>query len=66
MSNLTNRRSTPTNDHLHESIRVYLRMQKAKTEEEFQRLLAEHDRLTDADQKTRLVHRALAAFRRGR
>jgi hypothetical protein len=65
MSNRTNRRSKPKNDHLHESIQVYLRMQKAETEEEFQGLLAEHDRLTDTDQKPRLVHRSLAAFRRG-
>jgi hypothetical protein len=40
-------------------------MQKATTEEEFQALLAEHDRLTDADGKPRLVARMLAAFCRG-
>lgn len=40
-------------------------MQKALTEEEFQQLLAEHDRLTDADGKPRLVSRTLAEFQRG-
>jgi hypothetical protein len=65
MSNRTNRRSKPKNDFLHESIQVYLRMQKAETEEVFHRLLAEHDRLTDADQKPRLIHRTLESFRRG-
>ncbi len=37
-------------------------MQKAESEEEFQRLLAEHDRLTDADGKSRLVPRTLKQF----
>jgi hypothetical protein len=63
VSNRTNRRSKPKNDHLHESIAVYLKMQTAETEEEFQQLLAEHDRLTDADDKPRLAHRALRSFR---
>jgi hypothetical protein len=66
MSNRTNHRSKPKNDHLHESIAIYLKMQKAETEEEFQQLLVEHDRCTDADGKPRLVHRTLEAFRRGR
>jgi hypothetical protein len=66
MSNRTNRRSKPKNDHLHESIAIYVKMQKATTEEEFQELLVEHDRCTDADLKPRLVHRRLEAFRRSR
>jgi hypothetical protein len=65
MSNRTNHRSKPQNDHLHESIAIYLKMQKAESEEEFQELLAEHDRCTDADGKPRLVHRTLEQFRRG-
>jgi hypothetical protein len=65
MSNRTNRRSKPQNDHLHESIAIYLKMQRAESEEKFQQLLAEHDRCTDAEGKPRLVHRALEAFRRG-
>jgi hypothetical protein len=65
MSNRTNRRSKPKNEHLHESIAIYLKMQKAETEEEFHQLLAEHDRLTDADGKPRLVHRTLRQFQRG-
>jgi hypothetical protein len=65
MSNRSNRRSMPKNDCLHESIAIYLKMQKAETEEEFQELLAEHDRCTDADGKPRLVHRTLEQFRRG-
>jgi hypothetical protein len=65
MSNRSNRRSMPKNDHLQESIQVYLRMQTAETEEEFQRLLVEHDRLTDADGKPRLVPRTLEQFHRG-
>jgi hypothetical protein len=65
MSNRTNHRSKPKNDHLHESIAIYLKMQKAETEEEFHELLAEHDRCTDADGKPRLVHRTLEQFRRG-
>jgi hypothetical protein len=65
MSNRTNRRSKPKNDHLHESIAIYLKMQKATTEVEFQPLLVEHDRLTDADGKPRLAARTLEAFRRG-
>ena len=40
-------------------------MQKAETEEEFRRLLAEHDRLTDADGKPRMLLRTLEAFRHG-
>jgi hypothetical protein len=66
MSNRTNRRSKPRNDHLHESIGIYLKMQKAETDEEFQQLLVEHDRLTDADRKPRLVARTLEEFRNGR
>jgi hypothetical protein len=65
MSNRNNRRSKPKNDRLHESIRVYLFMQKATTKEEFQALLVEHDRLTDTDGKPRLGARTLEAFRRG-
>lgn len=65
MSNRSNRCSKPKNDHRHESLRVYLRMQKAETEDEFWQLLAEPDRLTDADQKPRLIHRTLGAFRGG-
>jgi hypothetical protein len=66
MSNRTNRRSKPKNDYLHESIAICLKMQKAETEEDFQQLLVEHDRCTDADGKPRLVHRTLEAFCRGR
>jgi hypothetical protein len=65
MSNLPTRRSRSRNDRLRESIAIYLRMQQAETEEGFQRLLAEHDRLTDADDKPRLVARTLEQFRRG-
>jgi hypothetical protein len=65
MSNHGSRRSKPKNDHLHESIQVYLRMQKATTEEEFAKLLAEHDWCTDGDGHPRLVPRTLAQFRFG-
>jgi hypothetical protein len=65
MSNRANRRSKLKNIFLRESITIYLKMQKAETEEEFQKLLAEHDRCTDADDKPRLVARRLAEFRRG-
>ena len=65
MSRRSRRRSHPRNENLHEAIAVYLRMQKATTEEEFQALLAEHDRLTDADGHPRLVCRTLDHFRRG-
>jgi hypothetical protein len=58
-------RSRPKNANLHSSIRVYLEMQKATTEEEFHALLAEHDLLTDADGKPRLTARTLKQFRRG-
>ena len=51
--------------HLHESMRVYLAMQRATTEAEFAKLLAEHDRLTDADGLPRLRARTLDEFRRG-
>jgi hypothetical protein len=51
------------NAHLHESIRLYMAMQKATTEEEFDALLAEHDRCTDADDKPRLAARTLVQFR---
>jgi hypothetical protein len=40
-------------------------MQKVESEDEFQLLLAEHDRLTDADGKPRLVARTLEQFRNG-
>jgi hypothetical protein len=66
MSNRTNRRSKPKNDHLHGSIAVYLKMQKAESEAEFQNLLVEHDSCTDAGGKPRLIHRTLEAFRRRR
>jgi hypothetical protein len=65
MSNRSNRRSRPKNDHLRQSIQIYLRMQRAETEEDFRRLLAEHDRLTDADGKPRLELRTLNEFRGG-
>jgi hypothetical protein len=65
MSNRTNRRSMPKNDCLHESIAIFLKMQKATTEGEFQQLLVDHDRLTDADGKPRLFARTLEEFRRG-
>jgi hypothetical protein len=65
MSNHGGRRSKPGNGHLHESIAIYLRMQRATTEAEFQELLREHDRCTDADGKPRLVPRTLEQFRRG-
>ncbi|HEX4588724.1 MAG TPA: hypothetical protein VH120_02265, partial [Gemmataceae bacterium] len=58
-------RSNPKNDFLHESITIYLKMQKTETEEELQILLAEPDRCTDADGKPRLVPRTLAEFRQG-
>jgi hypothetical protein len=61
----SNRRSKPKNDNLHRSIQLHLQMQKGETEDEFQPLLAEHDRLTDADGKPRLVLRTLIAFQRG-
>lgn len=59
------RRSFPKNEHLRESIAVYVAMQKVTTEEEYQEMLAEHDRLTDADGVPRLVARTLEDFRRG-
>jgi hypothetical protein len=52
------------NDHLHESSAVY-KMQKAESQEEFQSPLIEHDRMTDADGKPRLVARTLEEFWRG-
>jgi hypothetical protein len=63
MSNRTNRRSNPKNEHLHDSIAIYLKMQKAETGEEFLELLTEHDRLTCADGKPRLILRTLEQFR---
>jgi serine/threonine protein kinase len=59
------RRSKPKRQHLHRSIALYLKMQEATTEGEFQELLAEHDACTDADGRPRLVARALANFHRG-
>jgi hypothetical protein len=59
------KRSKPANANLHASIRIYLAMQAATTEDEFQALLVEHDRLTDADGKPRLTARTLEQFRRG-
>jgi hypothetical protein len=58
-------RSKPKNARLHESIRVYLQMQETTTEEDFQALLVEHDRLTDADGKPRLTARTPVQLRRG-
>ena len=65
MSNHGGRRSRRRPAHLHDTIRVYLAMQRATTEAEFAALLAEHDRLTDADGLPRLRPRTLAQFRRG-
>jgi hypothetical protein len=59
------RRSNPRRSRLHESIRLYLQMQKATTEEEFQSLLVQHDACTDADGVPRLSARTLAEFRAG-
>jgi hypothetical protein len=65
MSNHGGRRSKPKREYLHRSIALYLKMQAAQTEAEFQALLAEHDACTDADARPRLVTRTLADFRRG-
>jgi hypothetical protein len=65
MSNRANRRSKRRDKHLDELIGLYLQMQKVESEEPFQRLLAEHDRLTDADGRPRLVARTLEQFRQG-
>jgi hypothetical protein len=65
MSNRSGRRSRHQPPHLHESIHVYLQMQRATTEAEFAALLAEHDRLTEADGLPRLRTRTLEEFRRG-
>ena len=59
------RRTKPKSGHLHQSIAIYLAMQAAGTEDEFQRLLAAHDRCTDADGLPRVEARTLEAFRRG-
>jgi hypothetical protein len=64
MANHGGRRSRRSPPHLQESIAVYLKMQESEPEEEFQTLLAEHDRLTDADGLPRLVPRTLETFRR--
>jgi len=54
MGNHGRRRSRRQPVHLHESIQIYLAMQRATTEAEFAALLAEHDRLTYADGLRRL------------
>jgi len=59
------RRSQPKNDRLRESIAIYLKMQNATTEAEYQELLALHDQCTDADRKPRLKPRTLRQFRNG-
>jgi hypothetical protein len=63
MSNHGGGRSRRQPAHLHETIRLYLAMQRATTEAEFAELLAEHDRLMDAD--GRLRPRTVEEFRRG-
>jgi hypothetical protein len=63
MSRHSGRRTRPKNQYLHESIALYLRMQKATTEEEFAALLAEHDHCTEADGRPRLAARTLEQFR---
>jgi hypothetical protein len=65
MTNHGGRRSRGQPAHLHETIQVYLAMQRATTEAEFAELLGEHDRLTDADGLPRLRQRTLEEFRRG-
>jgi hypothetical protein len=59
------RRSHVNREHLHESLTLYRLMERAESDGEFQRLLAEHDRCTDADGLPRLVSRTLEEFRRG-
>ena len=44
---------------------MYFEMQRATTEEEFQRLLAEHDKLTDAEHLPRFALRTLAEMKAG-
>jgi hypothetical protein len=57
--------SKPKNVNQHESIPVNLQVQRATTQDEFQALIAEHDRLTDTDGEPRLTALALELFRRG-
>ena len=65
MSNHGGRRGRRLPPHLHGTIQLYLAMQRATTEAEFADLLAEHDRLTDADGLPRLQARTLEEFRSG-
>ena len=62
MSNHGGRRSRRQPAHLHESIQVYLAMQRATTETKVAKLRAEHDRLPDADGLPRLPARTLEQF----
>jgi hypothetical protein len=47
-------------EYIHKSIARYSAMEKATTEEEFQRLFTEHDKLTDAQRLPRFARRTSA------
>jgi len=58
-------RQKPNHAYIKAIIDLYRRMQEAKSEAEFQELLAEHDRFTDAEKHPRMRHRTLVEFQRG-
>jgi cell division protein FtsL len=50
-------------EYIRKSLALHAAMERATSEEEFQRLLAEHDNLTDAQRFPRFARRTLAAMK---
>ncbi len=59
------RRTRIDREAIKESVRLYIQMQSATTEAEFQELLARHDACTDANHAPRMKLGTLAEFREG-
>jgi len=57
------RRTRANMDYIRKSLALHSAMERATSEEEFQRLLAEHDKLTDAQRFARFARRTLAQMR---
>jgi hypothetical protein len=58
------RRTRASMDYIRKSVALHSAMEKATSEEEFQRLLAEHDKLTNAQRYPRFARRTLADMKK--
>jgi hypothetical protein len=59
------RRTNPNREFIHKSVELYSAIEKATTEEEFQRLVSLHNTLTDAARFPRFACRTLQSMKDG-